>query len=80
MIKGVPIIAGKKSGATPEIIKNNGLLVDVKKSKEIIKALKKYLQNPNLWKTMRFKAYYNAKSIYKNEKIAKEYIKLYKKL
>ena len=80
MIKGVPIIAGKKSGSTPEIIKNNGLLVDVKKSEEIIKALKKYLQNPNLWKKIRYKAYYNAKSIYNNETIVKEYLKLYKKV
>ena len=41
MISGVPIIAGKKSGAAPEIVKGNGLLVDVTDIRKILK-LKKY--------------------------------------
>jgi len=79
MIKGVPIIAGKYSGATPEIIKNNGLLVDVKNCEQIVNGLKKYLQNPILWKKIRYKAYKYARSNYNNKTIARKYLHLYKK-
>ena len=79
MIRGVPIIAGKNSGATPEIIKKNGLLINVKKCEQIVDALKKYLQNPILWKKIRYKAFNYAKRNYNNKKIIKNYLRLYKK-
>ena len=79
MIKGVPIIAGKNSGATPEIIKNNGLLVDVKNCEQIVNGLKKYLQNPILWRKIRYKAYKYARSNYNTKTIVRKYLHLYKK-
>ena len=79
MIKGVPIIAGKNSGATPEIIKNNGILVDVSNVEQIVYGLNKYTQNPNLWKKMRYKAYRYVKNKYNNKKIEKKYLDLFKK-
>tara|TARA_Y100000590_G_C15722019_1_gene1013830 strand:+ start:1130 stop:2311 length:1182 start_codon:yes stop_codon:yes gene_type:complete len=79
MIKGVPIIAGKKSGATPEIIKNNGLLVDVKNCKQIVNALKKYLQNPTLWKKIRYRAYNHIKLNYSNKILVRKHLLIYKK-
>ena len=79
MIKGVPIIAGKNSGAVPEIIKNNGILVDVSNIEQIVYGLNKYTQNPNLWKKMRYKAYRYVKNKYNNKKIEKKYLDLYRK-
>ena len=79
MIKGVPIIAGKNSGAVPEIIKNNGILVDVSNIEKIVYGLNKYTQNPNLWKKMRYKAYRYVKNKYNNKKIEKKYLDLFKK-
>ena len=79
MIKGVPIIAGKNSGAAPEVIKNNGILVDVSNIEQLVYGLNKYTQNPNFWKKIRYKAYYYVKNKYSNKKIVKKYLDLYKK-
>ena len=79
MIKGVPIIAGKNSGAVPEIIKNNGILVDVSNIKQIVYGLNKYVKNPNFWKKMRYKAYNNIKKKYDNDKIIKKYLDFFRK-
>ena len=80
MIKGVPIIAGKNSGAAPEVIKNNGLLVDVNDIEQIINGLKKYLQNPILWKKIRKSSYTHVKLKYNYKTIAKKYLYHYKKI
>ena len=80
MIKGVPIVAGKNSGATPEIIKNNGLLVDVNDIEQIVNGLKKYIQNPALWKKIRKRSYTYAKLKYNYKTIAKKYLYHYKKI
>ena len=80
MIKGVPIVAGKNSGATPEIIKNNGLLVDVNDIEQIVNGLKKYIQNPALWKKIRKSSYTHAKLKYNYKTIAKKYLYHYKKI
>ena len=80
MIKGVPIVAGKNSGATPEIIKNNGLLVDVNDIEQIVNGLKKYIQNPALWKKIRKSAYTHAKLKNNYKTIAKKYLYHYKKI
>ena len=79
MIKGVPIIAGKNSGGTPEIIKNNGILVDVNDVEQIINGLKKYLQNPSLWKKIRKSSYNHVKLKYNYKIITKKYLYHYKK-
>ncbi|MAJ30425.1 MAG: hypothetical protein CMQ73_04115 [Gammaproteobacteria bacterium] len=79
MITGVPIIAGKYSGATSEIVGNNGLLVDVNNTEQIVNALKKYLQNPNLWKKIRYKANKYVKVKFDNKKIVKKYLNLFQK-
>ena len=80
MIKGVPIVAGKNSGATPEIIKNNGLLVDINDIEQIVNGLKKYIQNPALWKKIRKSSYTHAKQKYNYKTITKKYLYHYKKI
>ena len=80
MIKGVPIVAGKNSGATAEIIKYNGLLVDVNDIEQIVNGLKKYIQNPTLWKKIRKSSYTHAKLKYNYKTIAKKYLYHYKKI
>tara|TARA_B110000967_G_scaffold57518_1_gene58984 strand:- start:681 stop:842 length:162 start_codon:yes stop_codon:yes gene_type:complete len=42
MASGIPIIAGKNSGATKEVIKNCGHLTDVRSSKSIVNSILKY--------------------------------------
>ena len=42
MASGIPIIAGKNSGATKEVIKNCGNLTDVRSSKSIVNSILKY--------------------------------------
>ena len=79
MINGLPIVAGKYSGATKEIIKNNGILVDVSKKKEIVNALFRYANNSILWKKKRFNAYNYVKKNFNNKDITKKFLKIYKK-
>ena len=79
MIKGVPIIAGKNSGAVPEIIKNNGILVDVNNIEQIVCGLNKYIKNPNYWKKIRYKAHNDVKKKYNSDKIIKKYLDFFRK-
>ena len=79
MIRGVPVIAGKNSGAAPEIVRGYGLLVDVTNIKQIINGLNKYSLSPKFWNKIRNKAYNNAKKKYHYKIIAKKYLSLYKK-
>ena len=79
MIRGVPVIAGKNSGAAPEVIRGYGLLVDVTDIKQIINGLNKYTLDPKFWSKIRDKAYKNAKKKYNYKNIAKKYLLLYKK-
>ena len=80
MVRGVPVIAGKNTGAAPEIIKRNGLLVDVTDIRKIVNALKRYSSNPKFWSKIRDKAYKNAKKKYHYKIIIKKYLALYKKI
>ena len=79
MIRGVPVIAGKDSGAAPEIVRGYGLLVDVTDIEQIINGLNKYVLDPKFWSKMRDKAYKNTKKKYNYKNIAKKYLLLYKK-
>lgn len=79
MISGLPIIAGKYSGATKEIIKNNGILVDVLNENEIVRALLRYVKNPRYWSQKRFTAYRYVKKKFNNFEITKKFLNLYKK-
>ena len=45
MTHGVPVIAGKKSGAVPYVVGDAGVLVNVRKSSEIAEALINLLSN-----------------------------------
>ena len=75
MICKLPIIAGKYSGATKEIVDKNGLLVDVRNSNEIYKALIYYCKNHLIYKKISQNSYeYVKKFDYKN--ITKKYLNL----
>ena len=80
MMSGVPLIAGKNSGAAPEIVRGFGLLVDVNNIKEIINGLNKYALNPKLWSKIRVSAYKNVKKKYSQKNIVTKYLSLYKKI
>lgn len=48
MSLGVPIVAGKNSGAVPETVSNAGLLVNVKRTNELASAIIKLLSDKSL--------------------------------
>ena len=79
MVRGVPVIAGKNSGAAAEVVKGHGLLVDVTDVDQIVIGLTKFSTDPQFWSKIRYKAYKNAKKKYNYLSIAKKYLSLYKK-
>ncbi len=52
MAHGLPVIGGIYSGGVPQVIGNDGLLVDVRNSKQISRAILTLLEDPNLCKEM----------------------------
>ena len=42
MASGLPVVAGKHSGAASEVLKNCGILTDVKSPKQIFNSIIKY--------------------------------------
>jgi len=74
MASGTPIIAGKNSGATKEIIQNCGILVDVKSSKSIINGILRY-NNKKIYEKKRILGLKRAKLFFNTNNITKEYFK-----
>ncbi len=62
---GLPVVA-TEDGGPRDIIKNcnNGILVDVSKSKNIASALKKILNDKTLWETFSFNGIFNIEKYY----------------
>ena len=79
MVRGVPVIAGKNSGAAAEVVKGHGLLVDVTDVDQIVIGLTKFSTDHQFWSKIRYKAYKNVKKKYNYLSIAKKYLSLYKK-
>ena len=73
MAAGLPIIAGKNSGAAKEVIKNCGILTDVTSSKSICKSIIKY-DDKKFYNQKRLLGIKRAHKYYKQKIIAKTYI------
>ena len=73
MAAGLPIIAGKNSGATKEVIKNCGILTNVKSSKSIINSISKY-DNKKIYNQKRILGLKRANKYFNLNIITKNYI------
>ena len=73
MAAGLPIIAGKKSGATKEVIKNCGILTDVSSVKSIRKSIMKY-NNEKIYNKKRIMGIKRANKYLNLNIITKKYI------
>jgi glycosyltransferase involved in cell wall biosynthesis len=73
MAAGLPIIAGKNSGATKEVIKNCGIFTNVKSSKSIINSISKY-DNKKIYNQKRILGLKRANKYFNLNIITKNYI------
>ncbi len=80
MALGVPVVAGKYSGAVPWIVGQDGLLVDVNDPQEISKALFTLLDNEDLRNKLRFEAKKSALSRFGVKEIVSKYEEIYRQL
>ena len=77
---GLPIIAGKNSGAVPWTVGDAGVLVDVESENEISVAIIKLLQDPDLRVTLANLAAMRSLDVFGTEKILSKYLETYRML
>ena len=79
MSYGVPVVAGKASGAVPWVVQDGGLLVDVTKVDEVVAAVDQLLSDPVLYTQLSENAIRAVKTRFSIETIAGQYLDLYQK-
>ena len=79
MARGLPVIAGKYSGAVPFVLDhgNVGALCDVRNSDEIFYEILKLLNNKSKIKSMSLKGIKHVKEHYSQEAVYKKLISIY---
>jgi len=82
MAAGLPVIAGKYSGAVPWVLADGrcGMLVDVRSPVEIEEAVDKLISDPILYHQLSERGLENVHSRFSAENIAEQYISLYKEI
>ena len=74
---GVPVVAGKDSGAVPWVVEDGGLLVDVTDVNAIVEAVDKLLSEPKLYERLAENAVRIVRTRFPIERIADLYIAQY---
>ncbi len=77
MSYGVPVVAGKYSGAVPWVVQEGGLLVDVTKVNDIVAAMNRLLADPALYAQLSANAIAAIRTRFSIETIAGQYLDLY---
>ncbi|MVM30446.1 glycosyltransferase [Spirosoma sp. HMF4905] len=77
MSYGVPVVAGKNSGAVPWVVEDGGILVDVTNVEAIIKAADKLLSDPIVYEKLSTRAAQIIKTRFQMQRVADKYIALY---
>ena len=80
MAFGIPVIGGSKSGAVPWIVKNAGLLINVKSSTQIAESIIRLLKDSDLRQELSANGQNRIKEEFRAEKVAFQYAMLYKKV
>ncbi|OUJ76078.1 glycosyltransferase family 4 protein [Hymenobacter crusticola] len=79
MSYGVPVVAGKYSGAVPWVVEDGGVLVDVRNLHEIVEATHQLLSDQALYQRISKRALEVVQHRFPIQKIADEYLELYQK-
>jgi glycosyltransferase involved in cell wall biosynthesis len=77
MAAGVPVVAGRTSGAVPWVLGGTGLLVDVESPKEIAEAIRTLLDDSNLAEDLAARARRRARETFSPEIVAGSYLEIY---
>lgn len=80
MAFGIPIVAGKKSGAVPFIVKDAGILINVKDPTEIANAVVSLLAQKELRKNLGQKGKKRVSQDFSMDKIVKAYMDEYQRI
>lgn len=76
MALGIPVIAGKSSGAVPWVLDygNAGVLVDVRDYKEVSNAILNILNDKVLYESISYKGFMNVQERFSQETVCKQYL------
>ena len=80
MCFGIPIIGGVNSGGVPWTVKEAGILVNVRSSKEIAGAINRLLVDKNLRQKLGARGQVRVKREFSPEAVAKQYMNYYKSI
>lgn len=78
MSYGVPVVAGKDSGAVPWVVEDGGLLVDVTNVEAIAEAINKLLSDQKLYNQLAVNAVQIVKTRFPIRQVADQYLSLYR--
>jgi glycosyltransferase involved in cell wall biosynthesis len=79
MAQGLPVVAGKWSGGVPEIVQSSrtGILVDVRSSEALAKAMADLAQNPEVRMGMGAEGLRHARETFHMQSVMNRYLSLY---
>jgi len=82
MAAGIPIIAGKNSGAVSWVAENgkSGLLIDIENTLDISTAIKSLILDPEKYETLSKRGIENVKNRFNVKKVTQQYINLYNRV
>ncbi|WP_115229662.1 glycosyltransferase family 4 protein [Iodobacter fluviatilis] len=80
MAVGVPVVAGKNSGAVPWVVEEAGILVDVQSADEVLKALLYLLSDKEKYQYCADAGLKRARNCFSVQAVTKQYIEQYKKI
>ncbi len=82
MARGLPIVAGKESGAVPWVVNygKNGVLVDVKNINDIAKGIEQLIGDATLYQNLSKDGLDYVKENFSSNSIAQKYYELYKEI
>ncbi len=82
MAKGIPVIAGNKSGAVPWVLNNGtaGVLIDITSAVDIADAVENLLTKPELYEYYSSSGFINVKDRFTQFSVCKFYLEAYKSI
>lgn len=82
MALGLPVVAGRESGAVPWVLNygKNGVLVDVTNVEDIVKGVQNLIENTKLYQSLSTEGLNYVKANFSSASIAQKYYKLYEQI
>lgn len=76
---GIPVVAGQRSGAVPWVVEDGGLLVDVTRVDNLVRAMDGMLSAPSVYQQLSERARQIVKTRFSVQQIASEYLAIYQR-